>query len=132
MHGRDQRARAHGAGRERGGEQPVQPRAVHDDERSARPGLDRYLVDGEERLAVAVAQAAAGRHRRRALPDGAAEPECVEGPDAVGHEPDARTGLSQLGAPLEHGHRVPGPVQGRRRGEPAQPGPDHHDVHVHP
>ena len=81
---------------------------------------------------AAVAEATACRHRCRALPDGAAEPECVEGPDTVGHEPDARTGLPQLGTPLEHGHRMPGPVQGRRCGEPAQSGPDHHDVHATP
>ena len=110
----------------------MQPGAVHHDEGGARPGGDRLLVDGEQRPPVVVAEATAGRHRRRTFPDGAAEPECVEGPDAVRHEPDARTGLPQLGTPLEHGHRMPGPVQGRRRGEPAQSGADHHDVHVHP
>ena len=132
MHRLDRRAGAHGARGERGGEQPVQPGAVHHDERRPGPGLDRRLVDGEERPAVAVAQAPARRQRRGALAHRVAEAEGVERPHAVGHEPDAGARLAQLRASLEHGDRMPGPVQGHRRGEPAQPGPDHHDVHGRP
>ena len=131
-HGVDRGARAHGAGRERGGEEAVQPGAVHHDERRPGTGLDRPLVDGEQRPAVAIAQPPAGRQRCGTLAHRVAEPEGVQCPDAVGHEPDAGAGLPQLRAALEHGDRVPGPVQGHRRGEPAQSGPDHHDVHVHP
>jgi len=132
VHRLDRRAGAHGARGERGGEQSVQPGAVHHDERRPGAGLDRRLVDGEKRPAVAVPQAPARRQRCGAPAHRVAEPEGVQCPDAVGHEPDAGAGLPQLRAALEHGDRVPGPVQGHRRGEPAQPGSHHHDVHVAP
>jgi len=108
----------------------VQPRAVDDDQRRAGPGLDRGLVDGEERAAVAVAQPTTRGQGRRALADGPAEAERVEGADAVGHQPDPRAGLAQLRAAFQHRHPMTRAVQCHARGQAAQARSDHDDVHA--
>jgi hypothetical protein len=125
-------AGAHRARGERGGELPVQPGAVDHDERGARPGRDRGLVDGQQGPAVPVPQSAAAGHGCGALADGPAETERIQGPHAVGHEPDPGTPLAELRGPLEHRDGVPGAVGGETRGQAAEPGPDHHDVHGRP
>lgn len=129
---RDRRPGAHRPLGQRRDEQPVQPRPVDHHQRRPRPGRDLVLVDGQQRAPAPVAQAAAGRERRRPFADRAAQTERVERADPVGQEPDARAGLAQDVRALVHRHRVPGPVGGDRRGQPAEPRPDHHDVHAGP
>ncbi len=106
--------------------------AGHHGERCARTGLHGGLVGGEQRAAVAVAQAAAGAERGGVLAGFGAEPERVECEDAVGHQADAGPVLARLGRPFQHRDVVPGPLQRDRRREPAEPGPDHQYVHRTP